>query len=413
MPFEEIKKSAYAPKSKPNLADYSKTRHGFDWFRDAFSKMDWLPGGGLNNAYEAVDRHVAHGHGDRLAMIWAGKNGEDERYTYAQFKQESDKFGAVLNGLGIERGDRVMIFVDRLPETYFASMGALKAGGVIAPLFSAFGPDPVRDRMADCEAKFLVTTPELRRKISGIFKDLPKLRHIIVVNKNGRSKEPLAKGDLSYEELVSKADASKFQLTNTTQFDFAIMHYTSGSTGKPKGVMHRHQAVVQQWITGRWCLDLKPEDVYWCTADPGWVTGTSYGMMAPWTNGVTQLIYEGGLSAGRWYDLIDKHKVTVWYTAPTAIRMLMRSGSSPASASRSTRRPSSGAPRTTRCPSTTTGGRRRPGRSCAPTTPAWTSGPVRWAGRSQALRWESLMTHTTRSAPVSPACSPCAPAGRR
>ena len=139
-------------------------------------------------------------------------------------------------------------------------------------------------------------------------------------------------GDLDYYELMAEADPSEFQIANTSQYDYSIMHYTSGSTGKPKGVLHRHQAVVQQYMTGKWCLDLNFGDMYFCTADPGWVTGTSYGMMAPWTNGVINLIYEGGFGANAYYDIIDKYKVTVWYTAPTAVRLLMRAGSGPVEA---------------------------------------------------------------------------------
>lgn len=330
MEHQEIKKPSIPYQNvEANLPDYPSVRSGFDWWEDAFDKMDWLPGGGLNNAYEAIDRHVVHGHGDKLAMIWIGKNLEEEEYSYKQLKEESDKFAVVMTELGMNKGDRVFIFMDRLPELYIAAMGILKAGGVIAPLFSAFGPDPVRDRMADAEGRFLITSPELRNKISGIFKDLPHLEKIVVVNKNGRYSESLVKGDLDYYDLMSNVDASKYQIVSTSQYDFSIMHYTSGSTGKPKGVLHRHQAVVQQWLTGHWALDLKFDDIYFCTADPGWVTGTSYGMMAPWTNGVTQVIYEGGFGANAWYDIIEKHKVTVWYTAPTAVRMLMRAGSKP------------------------------------------------------------------------------------
>ena len=327
MEFDQINKTAVTdPAKRPNLEDYASIRANFDWWRDAFEKMDWLPGGGLNNAYEAVDRHVAHGHGDKLAMIWLGKNGEEERYTYAEFKHESDRFGAVMQNLGIGLGDRVFIFMDRLPELYIAAMGILKAGGVIAPLFSAFGPDPVRDRMLDAGAKYLVTSPDLRAKISEMLPEIKTLKNVIIVNKDGRSDDPPVEGDLDYYELMSAADPDSFTMAETTQYDFAIMHYTSGSTGKPKGVLHRHQAVIQQWITGHWALDFKFDDVYFCTADPGWVTGTSYGMMAPWTNGVTQIIYEGGFSASGWYKVIQDYDVTVWYTAPTAVRLLMRAG---------------------------------------------------------------------------------------
>ena len=296
----------------------------FDW-QQIYSELDWLPGGGLNKAHEAIDRHANGPKRDKIALIWEGKNGEREDYTFGQMKEQTDKFANVLQSLGIETGDRVFIFMDRLPELYFAFFGILKAGGVVGPLFSAFGPDPVRDRMVDSGAKVLVTQPDLRRKVSGIIPELFDLQHILIVNKDGRDSAPIDTQDLDYYEEMGKA-SSDFSIVNTSQYDYSIMHYTSGTTGKPKGAVHRHQAAVQQYATGKWALDLHDDDIYWCTADPGWVTGTSYGMMAPWTNGVTQLIYEGGFRASAWYEQIQKHKVTVWYTAPTAIRMLMKAG---------------------------------------------------------------------------------------
>ena len=323
MGYKEISKSG---KENYNLLDYDLARKKFNWWNDAFNKMDWLPGGGLNNAFEAVDRHVINGKGDKLAMIWVGKNQEEEKYTYLELKQKSDNFGAVMRNLGIKRGDKVFIFMDRLPELYISALGILKSGGIIAPLFSAFGPDPVKDRMEDAGARYLITTPELRQKLDGILPQIKTLKDVIIVNKNSRYKDTLQKGDLSYEDLMQSSFEDKFEIEHTTQYDFAIMHYTSGSTGKPKGVLHRHQAVIQQWLTGKLALDFTPEDIYFCTADPGLVTGTSYGILAPWTNGVTQLIYEGGFGAQSWYKLIEKYKVNIWYTAPTAVRLLMRAG---------------------------------------------------------------------------------------
>ncbi len=312
------------PRDNPNLADYDATRASFDW-AEVEKEIDGLPGGGLNLAYEAIDRHVAHGKGDKPAMLWEGKNGEKETYTYDDMRRETNKFANVLGALGVEKGTRVFTFMERVPEIYFTVFGTLKAGCVIGPLFSAFGPDPVRDRMEDSGAKVLVTQPELRKKIAEILPQLPDLQHVIVVNKDGRSAEPLAEGDRDYYALMAEA-SDDFGPIATTRDDYSIMHYTSGTTGKPKGAVHRHNAVIQHYLTGKWCLDLHPDDVYWCTADPGWVTGTSYGMSAPWTNGVTQVIYEGGFSARKWYQILEDYKVTVWYTAPTAIRMLMKSG---------------------------------------------------------------------------------------
>jgi acetyl-CoA synthetase len=321
--FPTIHKDLSKLKVQPNL-DYDTVRGNFDW-QEMYDELDWLPGGGLNKAHEAIDRHANGPNRDKLAMIWEGKNGEKETYTFGQMKVETDRFANVIKSLGIVTGDRVFIYMERLPELYFAFFGALKAGAVVGPLFSAFGPDPVRDRLQDSEAKVLVTQPDLRRKITEIIPELFELQHIIVVNKDNRDPQPLNTADLSYEEEMAKSPPY-FDIVNTSQYDYSIMHYTSGTTGKPKGAVHRHQAVVQQYATGKWALDLHEDDIYWCTADPGWVTGTSYGMLAPWTNGVTQLIYEGGFRASKWYDLIQEYKVTVWYTAPTAIRMLMKAG---------------------------------------------------------------------------------------
>ena len=322
--YQSITKRPKDRKLPANLANYSTARSGFKW-PDIEKELDGLPGGGLNIAYECIDRHCEKGRANKLAMIWVGKDGEEERYTFAQMRDESNKFANVLQGLGLKKGDRVFVFLDRLPETYFVIMGILKAGGIAGPLFSAFGPDPVRDRLQDSGATVLVTSPDLRSRVAGILPECKDLNHVVIINKNARSKAPLDKGGLSYEAAMAKASAA-FKIVPTTKDDYSIMHYTSGTTGKPKGAVHRHNSIVQQYATGKWCLDLHDNDLYWCTADPGWVTGTSYGIIAPWSSGVTQLIYEGGFRATTWYDLIQKYKVTVWYTAPTAIRMMMKVG---------------------------------------------------------------------------------------
>ena len=325
MEFAEIPKpSPDQMPVRPNLIDYDLVSRTFQW-EDLYKELDWLPDGGLNMAYECIDRHVKGSRRDKVAMIWVSKNGEEERYTFGQLKEQTDRFANVLRGLGVQKGDRVFLFMERLPEIYIAFFGILKVGAIAGPLFSAFGPDPVRDRLENSGASVLVTQPELRARLTDVVPQLPALKHIIVVNKGGRAKEPLAPGDLSYEGLMAEAP-SQFDIEKTTMYDYSVMHYTSGTTGKPKGAVHRHLAVAQQYITGKWVLDLHDEDIYWCTADPGWVTGTSYGMFAPWSNGVTQVIYEGGFSPSRWYELIQQYHVTVWYTAPTAIRMLMKAG---------------------------------------------------------------------------------------
>ena len=309
---------------EPNLKDYTELRKTFSWDHME-AQLSGLPGGGLNLAYEAIDRHAIGNKSDKIAMYWEGNEGEEEAYTFADMKSLSDKFANALLGLNINKSDRVFIFMERLPELYVAFLGSLKVGAVVGPLFSAFGPDPVKDRLLDSGAKLLVTTPALRKKISNILPELPDLETVIIVNKNDRSGEPLSDDDISYETLMNSTSPD-FEIIATAEEDYSIMHYTSGTTGKPKGAVHAHKAALQHMATGIWALDLHEDDIYRCTADPGWVTGTSYGISAPWTNGITQLIYEGGFRASTWYQLIQKYNVSVWYTAPTAIRMLMKAG---------------------------------------------------------------------------------------
>jgi acetyl-CoA synthetase len=310
---------------RPNLDDYDAIRASFR-YPDVVQELDGLPGGGLNIAYEAITRHVKAGRGEKACWIWEGKDGRVERYTYADADRMSNQFANVLGMLGIVKGERVFCFMDRVPELYAAVFGTLKAGCVTGPLFSAFGPDAAGDRLADAGAKVLVTTPDQRAKVAQMKPNLPDLRHIIIVE---HGKDPrLEAGELSWNDLMKDA-STEYDIVHTGPEDPAVMHYTSGTTGKSKGAVHVHQAVLGHYATGKYVLDLHPDDVYWCTADPGWVTGTSYGMFAPHTNCVTSVIYEGGFSASKWYEVIEKHRVTVWYTAPTAIRLLMKAGEKP------------------------------------------------------------------------------------
>ncbi len=323
MPYDTIAKpDVGAMPVRPNLDDYEGQRASFRW-EEIAKDLDGLPGGGLNIAYEAVDRHAKHGRGGRAMILWEGKNGEQETHTFDQMARMSNKWANALRALGVKKGDRVFVFLDRIPELYAAVFGTLKAGAVIGPLFSAFGPDAVRDRLADSGASVFLTSPDLWKRIEHIRGELPDLRAVVHVQHGRRT--PASAGILSWDDLMDRA-SEDFAIERTGLEDPAIMHYTSGTTGKPKGAVHVHQAVWGHYATGKYVLDFHDGDVYWCTADPGWVTGTSYGMFAPWTNGVTSVIYEGGFSASKWYETIQKYKVTVWYTAPTAIRLLMKAG---------------------------------------------------------------------------------------
>ena len=307
---------------RPNLSDYQKLRDEFKW-EDLSAELDWFDADHINIAHIAVDTHLKTDRRDKKALIWESQKGEVEEYTFADLSRLSNKFANVLiKEIGVNKGDRIFFFMERIPEIFIGILGALKAGAVIGPLFSAFGPDAVKDRLVDSRARVLVTSPALKKKVAEIFPDLPHLEKIVIVN---RGNVEIESDDLSYESAMEWA-SEDFETVSTSKDDYAIMHYTSGTTGKPKGAVHAHQAVVGHYATAKYVLDLQPDDIYWCTADPGWVTGTSYGMFGPWSNGITQVVYEGAFSARRWYGFLEKWQVTVWYTAPTAIRMIMRAG---------------------------------------------------------------------------------------
>jgi len=322
--WEPIRKSAQDRRVTPNLGDYARACAEFSW-PGARAALDGLPGGrGLNIAHEAVDRHLAHGQGERLALRWLGKRGEIVDYTYARLAELTSRFASVLRSLGVGPGERVYALAGRIPELYVAALGTLKSRGVFCPMFSAFGPEPIRVRMTTGQARVLVTTESLyRRKIAGIRAALPDLRHVLLVgDAHGPTSVP---GTLDYAALMARADG-RFAIEPTDPEEMALLHFTSGTTGKPKGAVHVHEAVVAHHVTGRLALDLHPEDVFWCTADPGWVTGTSYGIIAPLTCGITSIVDEAEFDAARWYGILQDQRVTVWYTAPTAIRMLMKTG---------------------------------------------------------------------------------------
>jgi acetyl-CoA synthetase len=317
-----ITKAPEALRVRPNLDDYAAVRSRFSW-DEAAQGLDGLPGDrGLNIAHEAVDRHLAKGRGDRTAIRWIGKAGERREFSYAELARTTNRFANALGALGVQPGERVFVLMGRLPELYVAVLGALKARCVVSPLFSAFGPEPIATRAEMGDARVLVTTPELyARKVRGLRERLPGLKHVIVVGD-----APAEPGVHGWSALLDAA-ADAFTIGPTDPESMSLLHFTSGTTGKPKGAIHVHRAVLAHLATGRYALDLHDEDVFWCTADPGWVTGTSYGIIAPLVCGVTNVVVEAEFDAQAWYSVLQQERITVWYTAPTAIRMMMRLGS--------------------------------------------------------------------------------------
>ncbi|MEF3306950.1 acetate--CoA ligase [Paenibacillus sp. GYB003] len=300
-----------------NLKNYEEARRTFDW-TEVEKQFSWYTTGKVNMAYEAIDRHVEAGLGDKVALYYSDA-ARDEAVTYKQMKTNSNKFGNVLRKLGVTKGDRVFIFMPRSPELYYALLGTIKIGAIVGPLFEAFMEQAVRDRLEDSEAIAIVTTPALLPRVP--VAALPHLKHVILV---GDDVELGERGVDFNKEMAAASEELAIEWVDRE--DGLILHYTSGSTGKPKGVVHVHNAMIQHYYTGKIVLDLKPNDVYWCTADPGWVTGTSYGVFAPFLNAATNVIRGGRFSPQDWYGTIQRYKVTVWYSAPTAFRMLMGAG---------------------------------------------------------------------------------------
>lgn len=306
-------------KSEPgeyNLSNYEDVYQNFDW-NEVEKAFSWYKTGKINMAYECIDRHVDDGKGDKIALNYKD-NERQEQYTFSDIQHLSNQAANVLvEHANVQKGDRVFIFMPRTPELYFAFLGILKVGAIVGPLFEAFMEKAVTDRLANSEVKVVITTNKLLHRIPQ--EKLPHLKKIIIVD------DDVSDNYIDFNKLMQSASTS-FNITWLQRDDGLILHYTSGSTGQPKGVLHVQQAMLLHYITGKYVLDLQENDVYWCTADPGWVTGTSYGIFAPWLNGVTNCIAGGRFTPEQWYKMIEAFKVTIWYTAPTALRMLMSAG---------------------------------------------------------------------------------------
>ncbi len=301
-----------------NLKNYEDVYQSFDWkeFEKSFS---WYHTGKVNMGYEAIDRHVETDKKDKIALYYKDQH-RQEKYTFKEMMDLSNKAGNVLKEFAhVKKGDRVFIFMPRSPELYISLLGAVKLGAIVGPLFEAFMEGAIRDRLEDSQAKVLITTPKLLKRVP--VNELRDLKHVVLVGEDIQESTMYIDYHLHMDQASTKLD-----IVWVDREDGLILHYTSGSTGKPKGVYHVHNAMIQHYATAKWVLDLKDEDVYWCTADPGWVTGTSYGIFGPWLLGVTNLVLGGRFNPKYWYETIEEYRVTVWYSAPTAFRMLMGAG---------------------------------------------------------------------------------------
>lgn len=309
---ETIDKDLKSFRIQPNLVSLADIENKPQWDNHT-KELTWFDDGGVNYAYNAIDRHMGTPVETKPAMIWIGDKSESSTLTYGDFFRMSNQYANYLSGLGVAKGDRVFLFLPRIPVLYAAFLGIQKLGAVAGLLFSAFQEQALFDRLENSGAKVVFTTAELAKRITPVRDRLPELKSVIVVD--------------SPEFLTAiAAQSDNFTCVHTKADDYAFMLYTSGTTGKPKGVVHSHKGSIHALLTAKWVLDLKSEDIYWCTADPGWVTGIVYGILAPWMLGVTMVVHAGRFDPDTWYTILEKHHVSVWYTAPTAIRMLMSTG---------------------------------------------------------------------------------------
>ena len=307
-------------KTESNFLDYEKVRASFSW-ENVAQELSGLPDGkGLNIAHEAIDRQAKSHLKDTVALRFIHKDRSFIDYTYSDLQQQTSKFANVLQKLGVQKGERIFALTGKIPELYIAALGTLKSTAVFCTLFSVFGPEPILQRLKKGDAAVLLTTSLLfEKKVKQLLEQLPSLCYVILSD----ATDPISDKILSYSKLMEQAD-TEFIIPETNPEDLALLHFTSGTTGMPKGALHVHKAILTHYITGKYVLDFHEGDIFWCTADPGWVTGTSYGIIAPLVNGVTSIIDEEEFDASRWYSILEEHKVTIWYTAPTAIRRLMR-----------------------------------------------------------------------------------------
>ncbi len=305
-----------------NIGSYEERNKNFDW-SIAEKELNYKNGDVINIGWYCSDRICEMGKANKLALVWEGLGGIEKKYTFNDIRLKSNTIAAFLKNLGIKNEERVCLFMDKMPELYIGFLGILKMGAIAQPLFSAFGDESLHVRLDNAQTTAIITQRKHVSKVRKIVDRMPYLKHIVIVDYDG--KKPLREREISFSMDEAK-QVENFDIFPTKAESPSVLHYTSGTTGQPKGVKHVHYSLISQYLTTKWVLDLQEDDIYWCTADPGWVTGTSYGIIGPWSLGITQCVLDTGFSAESWYKFIEKRKITMWYSAPTAIRSLMKAG---------------------------------------------------------------------------------------
>jgi acetyl-CoA synthetase len=300
---------------------YEDRLRNFDW-SIAEDELGYRRGETINIGWHCTDRLCRIGLANKKALVWEDHHRREKTYTFDDLRVLTNTMAGYLRTLGLEPGERVCLFMDRVPELYIGFLAILKMGAIAQPLFSAFKEESLYTRLKDAGTSAIITQRKQLPVVRKIRNQLPNLRHVIIVD---NADAPLQEGERTLD-LESLPPVQHFQVYPSVAETPSVLHYTSGTTGQPKGAQHVHYSLIAQYLTAKWVLDLHDDDIYWCNADPGWVTGTSYGIIGPWANGVTQAVLDSGFSADMWYRFIEKNKITVWYSAPTAIRLLMREG---------------------------------------------------------------------------------------
>ncbi|BBO90597.1 AMP-binding protein [Desulfosarcina ovata] len=312
------------PNGQPIPTDENVNSGWAEWQSIRNELESAAPGCGLNMAYVAVTRHANGPHKDHPALCCLSGESPRQTWTFSDLERFTNQAANVFRNLGIGPGQVVATLCGRVPELYLTALGALKAGAVFTALYASYGPEPILHRLVASQAVVLITTRRQYSKIQALRSRLPDLSHVLLI-------DPPDKPDPGVMHLPALMDAAAedFHLSPTDPETPALIHFTSGTTGMPKGVVHAHAAALHQLLTGRTVLDLKPDDRYWCTADPGWVTGVVYGFLVPLMAGITTIVDEAEFDVRRWLRILAEERITVWYTAPSALRRLMTLPSKP------------------------------------------------------------------------------------